>query len=158
MSKANETKAAAKAIMDLIPPDTTEAVLASVKRQVSMRLNKLRAEALETKPRTCVSLTEFDRIMALYVPRYEAPVGALPPGQMLAASRILSSVNLTTELACDFAMWAATQEWFTQCPNQQRALNAVPRNILTAVRYGEYTRRSSEDVRLDIPGEVNEEA
>ena len=139
-SKASETKAAAKAIMDLIPEETPEAVLASVKRQVSMRLNRLRAEGLETAPRTCVTLKEFDQIMAFYSPRYEVPAGGLPPGQMIAADRILKSVNMTRQMAEDYGQWLGKEEWFQMNPCQQRALAGVNKNLLTAIRYGNYIR------------------
>jgi len=139
-SKATETKAAAKAIMDLIPEDTTEAVLASVKRQVSMRLNKLRADALDDKPGKAVSLATFDRIMTAFCHRYEPPLGELPPGQKLQAHRILESAGIDLARCEDFARWISQEEWYLQAPNQARALNAIPRNILTAVRYGEYLR------------------
>lgn len=139
-SKASETKAAAKTIMDLIPEETPEAVLASVKRQIAMRLNRLRAAGLETAPRTCVTLKEFDQIMAFYSPRYETPSGGLPPGQMIAADRILKSVNMTKAMAEDYGQWLGKEEWFQMNPCQQRALAGVNKNILTAIRYGEYIR------------------
>ena len=149
-NKATETKAAAKAIMDLIPEDATEAVLASVKRQVAMRLNRLRADGLESKPRRSVTLREFDVIMSTLVPGYRMPVGELPPGQMIQASRILESAGIDKARAEDFAAWIANEGWYMQDPSQGRALNAIPRNILTAVRYGEYRRKNSEVEMLDI--------
>lgn len=130
--------------MDLIPEDTTEAVLASVKRQVSMRLNKLRAEALETAPRKSVTLTQFDDVMAFYCVSYRRPQGQLPPGQVVQASRILESSGIDLERAKDMARWLAREEWYLADPSQVRALNAIPRNILTAVRYGDYIRSASE--------------
>lgn len=149
-TKSAETKAAAKAIMDLIPEDTTEAVLASVKRQVAMRLNKLRADGLETKPRRSVTLREFDVIMSTLVPGYRMPVGELPPGQMIQASRILESAGIDKARAEDFATWIANEGWYMQDPSQGRALNAIPRNILTAVRYGEYLRKQEELQMVEI--------
>lgn len=136
--------------MDLIPEDTTEAVLASVKRQVAMRLNKLRADGLESKPRRSVTLREFDRIMALFCARYELPQGELPPGQMLMASRILESSGVDAARCEDFARWISQEDWFLMNPCQARALNAIPRNILTAVRYGEYLRKQEELQMMEI--------
>lgn len=136
--------------MDLIPEDTTEAVLASVKRQVAMRLNKLRADGLESKPRRSVTLREFDRIMGTLVPGYRMPVGELPPGQMIQASRILESAGVDQARAEDFARWIANEGWYMQDPSQGRALNAIPRNILTAVRYGEYLRAQDEERMMEI--------
>lgn len=150
MSKASDTKAAAKAIMDLIPEDTTEAVLASVKRQVAMRLNKLRADGLESKPRRSVTLREFDRIMRMLVPGYRMPVGELPPGQLIQASRILESAGVDKARAEDFARWISNEGWYMQDPSQGRALNAIPRNILTALRYGEYLRAQDEERMMEI--------
>lgn len=150
MSKASDTKAAAKAIMDMIPEDASEAVLASVKRQVAMRLNKLRADGLESKPRRSVTLREFDRIMRTLVPGYRMPVGELPPGQMIQASRILESAGVDKARAEDFARWIANEGWYMQDPSQGRALNAIPRNILTALRYGEYLRAQDEERMMEI--------
>lgn len=105
-----------------------------------MRLNKLRADALDDKPGSAVNLATFDRIMAAFCAKYEPPLGELPPGQKLQAHRILESAGIDLARCEDFARWISQEEWYLQAPNQGRALNAIPRNILTAVRFGEYLR------------------
>lgn len=134
------TKAMAAAIMSHIPEDTPLAVLRSVKRQVAQRVNILTAAEMEAKPRRSIGIKEFDTIMAMHVDKYEAPLGALPPGQMVQAMRILDSCGVTEAAAHDLARWLSEEDWFRMNPCQQRALNAIPRNLLTAMRYGDRLR------------------
>lgn len=144
MSKASDTKAMAKAIMGAIPEDAPLAVLRSVKRQLAMRVNKLTAEEMESKPRRSIGLKEFDIIMAMHVERYEAPLGALPPGQLVQALRLLESCGVTESAAHDYGRWCANEDWFMMNPCQARALNGLPRNLLTAMRYGDRLRAAEE--------------
>lgn len=95
---------------------------------------------MEAKPRRSIGLREFDIIMAMHVDKYEAPVGTLPPGQMVQAMRILDSSGVTEAAAHDLALWLSNEDWFMMNPCQSRALNAIPRNLLTAMRYGDRLR------------------
>lgn len=139
-----QTKAQAKAVMALIPEDLPESVLASVKRQISQRLNILRSENIKTAPRRSVTLDEFDEIMSTFCIKYERPVH-LTPANLVQANRVLESIGLDRAKAIDYARWCASQEWFMQDACQRRALNSMGGNLLTALRYGEYVRSMETD-------------